>query len=283
MKSNRIFGFLIVVFAFVIIPNASAYTIQEVYTFDGINNNINWVGLLPGLPFYHFSPNYYYSGIFPTYHLKSYVLLFSPNRFYGIGAQVYPNLTPIGQVDKASTCVANGNILVPVDAADFDLYPASPNATGAMLEVNPLELGVGNVWTCHGWRSSQFPTIPQPFQKYAMLVNVPASQLVGPQNPFGPYIDYANVSGYNLITATVTVSITPKASGTNITSVQFQGPFAFQTPPPVYQNNFTVVNNLTRQVLTSRVLPRGPNFTPKVWQVIATDSSGVKEVEAIVI
>src|SRR3989344_2153356 len=282
MEFSKTLSFL-VVFAFIFIPGAFAWSIQEVYTFDGTNNVINWVGLLPGLPFYHFAPNYYYSGIYPTYHLKSYPLLYSPNRFYGIGVQVYPALTATGQVDKASACAVNGNILVPVDAADFDLAPASPNATGAVLEVNPLELGVGNVWTCHGWRSSQFPSIPQPIQKYAMLVNVPASQLVGPQNPFGPYINYANVSSYNLITATVTVSITPKALGTNITSVQFQGPFAFQAPPPIYQNNFTIINNATGQVLASRVLPRGPNFTPKVWQVIATDSNGVKEVEAIVI
>lgn len=282
MKLNMVFGFMFVV-TLVFIPTASAYIIQEVYTFDGANNVINWVGLLPGLPFYHFAPNYYYSGIFPTYHLKSYVLLFSPNRFYGIGAQVYPIPSAIGQVDKASWCTVSGNILVPVDAADFDLAPASPSATGALLEVDPLELGVGNVWTCHGWKSSQFPAVPQPIQKYAMLVNVPASQLVGPQHPFGPYVDFATVSSYTLITATVSVAITPKALGSNITSVQFQGPFTFQSPPPMYQNNFTVVNALTRQVLASRVLPRGPNGEARVWQVIATDSSGVKEVEAIVI
>ncbi len=273
----------LIVVGILLLSTVQAWTINEVYTFDGTNNQINWVGLLPGLPFYHFAPNYYYSGIFPTYHLKGYPLLYSPNRFYGIGAQAYPTPTATGQVDKASACTASGNILIPVDAADFDLYPATPNATGAVLEVNPLELGVGNVWTCHGWRSSQLPTIPQPIQKNAMLVNVPASQLIGLQNPFGPYIDSANVSGYNLITATVIVSITPKAMGTNITSVAFQGPFTFQTPPPIYQNSFTVVNTATGRVLASRVLARGPNGKPSIWQVIATDSNGVKEVEAIVI
>src|SRR3989344_2425240 len=130
MGFAKTLGFLAVFIFVILVPGTFAYTIQEVYIFDGTNNVINWVGLLPGLPFYHFAPNYYYIGIYPTYHLKSYPLLFSPNRFYGIGAQVYPALTATGQVDKASACAANGNILVPVDAADFDLAPASPNATG---------------------------------------------------------------------------------------------------------------------------------------------------------
>src|SRR3989338_8238295 len=88
-----------------------------------------------------------------------------------------------------------------------------------------------------------------------MLVNVAPTQLVGPYHPFGPYVDYITLSNYTIPTAAVTVAITPKALSTNITSVAFQGPFLFQTHPPIYQNSFAVINPATGQVQASRSLP----------------------------
>ena len=140
----------LLVAALLFLSTVQAWTITEVFIFDGVNNPpINWVGLLPTLPYYFFAPNHLYNGIYPFARLIGYPLLFAPTRFYGIGVQTYPNhSTGYLQIDRSATCV-NGHMRVPVDAADFALAPASPNATGAVLDVDPAELGQGSAWTCH--------------------------------------------------------------------------------------------------------------------------------------